>query len=67
MKLKKAFALAAALLAAFGGLAGVRAAGEKELAGVRGMSASDAASVFAYFHGTDGPEEQEEEKRRKTK
>ena len=60
-------AKAAALLAAFGGLAGVRAAGEKELAGVRGMSASDAASVFAYFHGTDGPEEQEEEKRRKTK
>ena len=37
------------LLAAFGGMAGVRSATEEELAAVKGISKADAANIRAYF------------------
>ncbi len=45
---------AKALLAHFGGLAGVKSATEAELAAVKGISAADARSVYEHYHGGEG-------------
>ena len=37
------------LLTAFGGMAGVKAATEEEIAAVKGISKTDAANIRAYF------------------
>lgn len=42
-------AKAKALLAAFGGIAGVKSATEEELAAVKGISKTDAANIRAYY------------------
>lgn len=42
---------AKALLAAFGGVTGVKNATEAELAVVKGITRGDAARIYAYFHG----------------
>ena len=46
-------AKAKALLTAFGGMAGVKAATEEELAAVRGISRTDAARIRAYYDAKD--------------
>ncbi len=46
-------AKAKALLSAFGGLAGVKAATEAELAAAKGITKADAHNIYTYFHGTD--------------
>ncbi len=43
-------AKAKALLAAFGGMAGVKTATEEELAAVKGVTRADAARIVEYFH-----------------
>ena len=43
-------AKAKALLTAHGGLAGVRAATEEQLAATKGISAADARNIYAHFH-----------------
>ncbi len=43
------------LLHAFGGMAGVKAADEDALAAVKGISRTDAARVYAYFHPKEDP------------
>ena len=47
----------AALLRHFGGLAGLKAAGETEIARVEGINAALAARIYATLHGLDAPAE----------
>ena len=47
----------AALLRHFGGLAGLKAAGEEEIARVPGINAALAARIYATLHGLDAPTE----------
>ena len=47
----------AALLRHFGGLAGLKAAGEAEIARVEGINAALAARIYATLHGLDAPAE----------
>ncbi|MBO7376538.1 MAG: excinuclease ABC subunit C, partial [Clostridia bacterium] len=47
---------AAKLLAAFGGLAGVKTALTEELASVRGITETDAERVYGFFHPKEGDE-----------
>ncbi len=44
---------AKALLAAHGGLGGVKAATEEQLAATRGISRTDAHNIYVYFHGDE--------------
>jgi excinuclease ABC subunit C len=46
----------ASLLKHFGGLAGLKAAGAKEIAGVDGINAALAARIYATLHGLPEPE-----------
>ena len=47
----------AALLRHFGGLAGLKAAGEEEIARVEGINAALAARIYATLHGLQNPAE----------
>ncbi|MBE2291053.1 MAG: excinuclease ABC subunit UvrC [Xanthomonadaceae bacterium] len=47
----------AALLRHFGGLAGLKAAGEEQIARVEGINAALAARIYATLHGLDAPAE----------
>ncbi len=47
-------AKAKALLSRFGGLAGVKAATEADLAATKGISQVDAQNIYVYFHGENG-------------
>ena len=47
----------ASLLRHFGGLAGLKAAGEQEIARVDGINAALAARIYATLHGLDAPAE----------
>lgn len=46
----------ASLLKHFGGLAGLKAAGEAEIARVEGVSAALAARIYANLHGLSVPD-----------
>ena len=46
-------AKAKALLSAFGGMTGVKAATVEELRAVKGISRADAQTIYETFHSTD--------------